>query len=79
MAKQSIAAALNDLFDAGTDFRLSGRVYEERTGKTLPKEKSYLKNNSALAKLAKEKGYIIDDVQETPVIEKTVFFKKKEG
>ena len=77
MGKHPDLDTLDDLFDAGTDFQLSGDVYEHRTGASLPKVTSYLKHGSALARKAAEKGYIITDVQEIPIILKTVFFEKK--
>ena len=79
MAKRPKLDELDYLFEQGADFRLSGKLYEEKTGATLPKGKNYLKNQSALSAKAKEKGYVIVDVEEQAVIEKTVVFKKKEG
>lgn len=58
------------LFEANEDFSITENQYFKSTGVTLPKNYYYLKNKSALSKIAKEKGYIID------VAEKTVCFKK---
>ena len=69
---------LDDLFEKGADFQLTGRLYEEKAGAPLPKEKGYLLRRSALARRAKERGYLIEDVREKPIIERTVIFKKKE-
>ena len=77
MGKHPDLDTLDDLFETGTDFQLSSDVYEQRTGASLPKGKSYLKYGSALARKAAEKGYMIADVQEIPIILKTVFFEKK--
>ena len=77
MGKNPDIDKLDDLFESGADFRLTGKLYEERTGVPLPKEKSYIKNGSALSRKAAEHGYVIADVTEQPVIVKTVIFKKK--
>ena len=79
MGKNPKLDELDYLFEQGTDFRLSEKFYEEKTGVPLPKGKSYLKNSSALANRAKEKGYVIVEIEEKAVIERTVIFKKKEG
>lgn len=78
MGKSPNLDALDDLFEQACDFQLTDTLYEERTGTSLPKGKSYLKNTSALAKRAKERGFIITDIQEKPIIERTVFLKKKQ-
>ncbi len=70
---------LDYLFAQGTDFRLTDKIYEEKTGVPMPKDKSYLKNGSAFAVRAKEQGYRIVCVEEKPVIERAVILKKKEG
>lgn len=67
--------ALDYLFENGCDFQITGSIYEEKTGIALPQRKSYLKNGSALAKRAKEKGFSIVKIEEKPIIEKTVYFK----
>lgn len=77
MGKNPDLDKLDDLFAKGTDFQLTGKLYEERTGVALPKGKSYLMNDSALSRKAAEHGYKITDIREEPVIVKTVFFKKK--
>ena len=71
MAKQPRLETLDSLFDSGKDFELTETQYEKKTGATLPKGTYYLKNNSALAKKAKEKGYSIE------VVEKRVILKRK--
>ena len=53
-------------------FELTDSKYEKRTGCPLPKDKSYLKNKSALSKKCKELGFVIIEVQE-----KKVFIKKE--
>ncbi len=68
---------LDDLFAQGKDFKLSGKVYEERTGVALPIAKSYIKHSSVLVNKAAKLGFIITDVQEEPAIERIVYFKKK--
>lgn len=63
---------LEQLFKKGKNFSLTDAEYEKKTGVMLPKDKSYLKNRSALAKKAKEAGFVVD------VIEKQVVFRKKQ-
>lgn len=77
MGKHPKLDELEYLFENGTDVQLTDKLYEEKTGVSLPKEKSYLKNGSALSHWLKERGYVIVDIQEKPVIEKTVIIKKK--
>ena len=79
MGKHPNLDALDYLFEKGEDFQLSAKLYEEQTGAPLPKGKSYLKNTSAFAQRAKEKGYTIVGVEEKATIEKTVFLKKEKG
>lgn len=79
MGKNPDLSKLNDLFEKGADFQLTGKLYTERTSAVLPKDKSYIKNYSALSRKATEHGYVISDVLEEPVIVKTVYFKKKEA
>lgn len=77
MAKKPKLDALDDLFAAGKDFQISDRLYEEKTGAALPKTKTYLLNRSALAQKAKDMGYEILCIEEKPVIERIVQFKKR--
>lgn len=68
---------LDSFIKTGENFCLTGAQYEELTGAALPKSISYLKNKSAVAEWAREHGYKIADVQEEPIIERTVYFKRK--
>lgn len=77
MGKHPNLNELDYLFDKGTDFQLTDRIYEEKTGAPLPKDKSYIKNSSALANWALEKGFIIAEVKDRPIIERTIILKKK--
>lgn len=61
---------LLSLFEAKEDFSLTETQYEKSTGASLPKNFYYLKQNSALAKIAKKHGYEID------IKEKTICLKK---
>ncbi len=70
-------SGLDELFDRGTDFQITDADYKRLTGAELPKSKSYLKNSSAFAQRAKEKGFVIAEVQTTPIIERTVILKRK--
>ena len=42
MGKHPNLGNLDYLFDKGTDFRLSDRLYQEKTGAALPKEKEHI-------------------------------------
>lgn len=77
MGKLPKLSELNYLFEKGEEIQLSGRMYEEKTGVPLPKDKSYIIKSSALSRWVKEKGYEIIEVQEEPIIEKMVKIKKK--
>ena len=77
MGKHPDLDKLDDLFAKGQDFQLSGRNYEDKTGVALPKAKSYIKYGSALSRKANEHGFVIIDIQEQPIIERTVYFRKK--
>lgn len=72
MGKHPKLENLDSLFNSGESFRLTDAQYEKKTGIQLPKHKTYLLNQSALARKAEEKGYMIE------LIEKTVIFTKKE-
>lgn len=77
MARNSNLNALDPLFAHGTEIQLTNTMYEKMTGSTLPKRNYYLKNNSALARYADEKGYLITEVQDIPIIERIVILKRK--
>lgn len=71
MSKNPNLTKLEPLFAKGKPFSLTDAQYEAKTGVMLPKYKNYLLNNSALARLCREKGY------EMKVQEKTVYFERK--
>lgn len=77
MGKHPKLDELEYLFDKGKDFQITASLYEEKTGVPLPTGKNYLKNKSAFAIRAKEKGYFIVDVEEKPIIERSVILKKR--
>ena len=77
MGKHPNLEKLEYLFEKGIDFQITAREYEEKTGVPLPKAKNYIMNSSALAQKVALHGYVITDVQEKPIIERTVYFKKK--
>lgn len=79
MGKRPKLTELDYLFEKGTTLEIPDKLYEEKTGVSLPKEKSYLIKRSALSARAKEKGYFIVDVVERPIIERIVILEKKEG
>lgn len=69
---------LSTFFEKGIDFTLSQEEYEKITGGILSENKSYIKNQSALSKITREKGYFIEiePMQITPM--KLHFKKYKE-
>ena len=77
MSKRPKLDELDYLFDTGADFQITSKEYEDKTGIPLPKNKSYLINKSALAQMAKERGYIITDIIEESVPRRTVSFKRR--
>lgn len=77
MEKNPNLDELEYLFKNGLDVQLTDKLYEEKTGIPLPKDKYYTKNKSALSQWLKNKGYKIVDIQEKPIIQKTVIIKKK--
>ena len=70
MSKKPNLNGLEAYFTKGKNFSLTDAEYEKITGAMLPKNISYLRNNSALAKKARLEGYKVE------VIEKTVILKK---
>lgn len=79
MSKRPKLDELDYLFEAGEDFQITSTEYESKTGVPLPKGKSYLLNNSALARMAKEHGYIITDIIEESVPQRMVSFKRRDS
>lgn len=77
MSKHPKLEELDYLFDEGSDFQITSEEYENKAGVPLPKNKGYLRNKSALAQLAKERGYIITDIVEETAPQRTVLFKRK--
>ena len=70
MAKRINFSKIVPLLEAKQDFSITEKQYLKSTGRTMPKGTYYLKNNSALSKIAKEYGYIIE------VKERTICLKK---
>lgn len=71
MGKRPNLSSIETLFDKGKDFKLTDAQYEKKAGCALPKNKYYLKNKSALSRMAESKGFKVE------VIEKTVKFTKE--
>lgn len=76
MGKHPHLEGLNELFAIGTDFHFIGEKYKELTGADLPQDNRYIMQKSALENWAKRKGYIITNVQEEPVVKKTVYMRR---
>lgn len=70
MAKPKLEE-IEKLLSKGKEISLTDAQYEKLTGIPLPKNNYYLKNRSALAKIAKNADYVIE------VIEKRVILTKK--
>ena len=62
---------IDKLLSIGKNFSLTESQYYNETEATLPKDFYYLKNKSAIAKLAKKYGYKI------LIKEKTILFEKE--
>lgn len=62
---------IEDMLDSSLEFSLTEEQYKKLTGRQLPKNDSYLKNKSALSKLAKKKGLKIK------IQERTISFEKE--
>ena len=71
MAKKPNLQGLESFFEKGKDFRLTDSEYEKLTGTMLPKNSSYLKNRSALARKAESEGYSIEVIEKTVILKKT--------
>lgn len=71
MGKHPDLSALTSMFGKGQNFELTDAQYERKTGVPLPKGSYYLRNRSAVARVAMENGYSIE------VIEKRIVFTKK--
>lgn len=70
MAKPSFEKII-PLLEAKKNFSLTEKQYEESTGVTLPKGNYYLQNKSALSRIAKEYGFVVE-IQERIVSLKKV-------
>ena len=70
MSKPNLAS-IEVLLSAGKDFALTESQYYKETACTMPKDFYYLKNRSAIAKLAKKRGFKI------AIKEKTIMFEKE--
>ena len=62
------------LLNTKTELTLTDAQYKKKTGRSIPKDKSYVVNKSALARLCKKLGFTIT-VQERAVIMKKVAAK----
>lgn len=62
---------IEKILQKGKSFTLTDSQYERKSGAPLPKNKSYLLNRSAIARLGKQYGYSLT------VQEKTVTFVKE--
>ncbi|MBR5410033.1 MAG: hypothetical protein IK104_05120 [Clostridia bacterium] len=71
MAKPKLEK-IEAMLSKGKPITLTDAQYERKTGASLPKGKYYLLNNSAIARLCKKYGFIIE------LQEKTITLKKGE-
>jgi len=60
-----------DLLDKGENFELTNQQYKKKTGLDFPKNNSYAKNKSSVAKMAARYNYIIE------IIPQKILFKKE--
>ena len=56
---------IKPLLESNQDFSITEKQYLKDTGRTMPKDSSYLKNKSALAKEARKYGYSIEVKERT--------------
>lgn len=61
---------IKEMVDSSLDFSITEKQYEKLTGRKLPKDNTYIINNSALAKFAKDCGLKII------IQEKTITFDR---
>jgi hypothetical protein len=69
--KKPNLSSIDTLFLTGKDFSITESQYLKETNATLPKDFYYLKKNSAIAKLAKKRGFKI------VIKKKTIMFEKE--
>ena len=62
---------IQTLLESNEDFSITEKQYKNSTGASMPKDTYYLKNRSALAKLANEHGFTVE------VQERTISLKKR--
>lgn len=65
-------SSIESLLSTGNKFALTETQYHKETSATMPKNFYYLKNHSAIAKLAKRYGFKIE------IQEKTILFEKED-
>ena len=56
---------IKPLLESNQDFSITEKQYLKDTGRTMPKDSSYLKNKSALAKEARKYRYSIEVKERT--------------
>lgn len=69
MGKPNLSKII-ELLDKGQDFELTNQQYKYKTGLDFPKNNSYAKNKSSVAKMAARYDYIIE------IIPQRILFKK---
>lgn len=63
---------IDNLLLSGESFSLTETQYQKETDANLPKNCYYLRNKSAIAKLAKKHGYIIKIKERTIIFERGI-------
>ena len=76
MAKKLLFTELDAYFESGKDFEISNAQYKIITNRDIPKDASYLRNKSPLARKAAENGYSVT-VKEEPIIIRKVLLRRK--
>ena len=64
MAKRPDFSRIKKTMQAGEDFSLTRAQYASSTGASLPKEKYYTENKSAIARCAEANGFRVEVVPE---------------
>lgn len=62
---------IKELFESGEPFSLTDSQYKRKTGRSIPKNNTYLVKKSAVAKKAREYGYTLK------IQERTISFEKE--
>lgn len=75
-AKKGDLEVLNKYFDTEKDFKLTQEEYEKQTGGRLSNNLNYIKNRSALAEKANNRGFYLE-IKPLEIKPMEIYFRKK--